>query len=835
MGEYEQELYSIKFFLAQTRIKMKKIYTSIIVLLSFLSVVNAQIIYTDVKPHKTFSCSKVDCSHQYDLDLNNDGVNDFTIKVTKTAGPGCGAHEYWSQVTITSLDSNSVLMIPGVRKLYLNAVISDTNNCYIKGTGIMAQYFWIGNYSSCRLLISGEWSSSTDGYLGLKLKKGTNIYFGWARLLVSISAQSTSFIVRDYAYNSSRSQPILAGQISAQAQKITTIKNEIEDIIRPSGILQIPKVDMDALKSAQKNYFINQNRLNAFDIKNESKFKKERNYSPLANDVVGENNSFQNKANSVCTNPPVVGENFEGNTLPFKHTAAFGDYYIQAESSIAVSNGGKIVSISNGFIYYFNEGNSIPVFKDSLQNFCRGYFDPRVLYDPRKDRFIFSVNYYRFSNLYDPTNYKVGVEIAFSKSNDPMDGWNFYFYPDSIFNDNSVDDYPQLGMSNDEVFITEITFDKSDHFTHSRVIQIDKNAGYAGAASISSKFYSVGLSKFTNGDVVPVSGGSTTYGPNMFFIMSYENAKPSDKYYVFEITNTIASGKAVLKTYGPVASNISHYPEPLPYQPGSIPIYDDNNPGNDILQGAFYENGLIQFCQNSSVSGKGAVYVGRIGGIPNNLFCTAQTISDPNLFLENCSIAYAGKSSTDNSVMIGIEHTGYSRYPGLSAVYIDHSFNPSPIITVKEGNDTLNSSWGDYSGICRRYSHPGECWMEGEYGDLIFPKVNWIAKLNSPAACEDQTIVPKNIQREESNSSLISYPNPFSNSTTISFILSQSQKVSLKIYDMTGRVVKILADAKFEKGRHELQWNAAGVTAGTYLLQINAGNYTETKRLSVIK
>src|SRR5204862_6730003 len=143
--------------------------------------------------------------------------------------------------------------------------------------------------------------------------------------------------------------------------------------------------------------------------------------------------------------------------------------------------------------------------------------------------------------------------------NDPMDGWNFYFYPDSIFNDNSVDDYPQLGMSNDEVFITEITFDKSDHFTHSRVIQIDKNAGYAGAASISSKFYSVGLSKFTNGDVVPVSGGSDTYGPNnMYFMMSYENAKPSDKYYVFEITNTIASGQAVLKTYGPVVSNISH-------------------------------------------------------------------------------------------------------------------------------------------------------------------------------------------------------------------------------------------------------------------------------------
>jgi len=610
---------------------------------------------------------------------------------------------------------------------------------------------------------------------------------------------------------------------------------ETEKDTRPSGVIQIPKVDMSALRALQNNYPKKQNDVLSLSNENVFESKRERNYSGGSNISTGEINFLQNKPKPGCSNFPVLGENFEGNTLPFKHTAAFGDYYIQAESNIAISNGGKIVSISNGFIYYFNEGNGIPMFKDSLQNFCLGYFDPHVLYDSKKDRFVFCVNYYKVSNLYDPTNFKVGAEIAFSKSNDPMDGWNFYFYPDTAFDDNSVDDYPQLGISDDEVFITEVAFDKSNHFTHSRIIQADKDAGYAGSASISSQLYYVGLSKFTNGSVVPVSGGSKTYGPNMYFMMSYENGKPSDKYYVFEISNTIASGQAVLKTYGPVSSNISHYPEPLPYQPGQIAMYDDNNPGNDYIQGAFYENGLIQFCQNSSVSGKGAVYVGKISGIPNNLSCTAQAISDPNLFLENCSIAYAGNSATDNSVMIGMEHTGYNRYPGLSAVFIDNSFHASSIITVKEGNDTLNSSWGDFSGICRRYNHPGECWMEGEYGDLIFPKVNWIAKLNSPAACEDQTSVSKNIQREELSASLICYPNPFSNSTTIAFVLSQSQKGSLKIYDMTGRVVKILADAKFEKGRHELQWGAAGVTAGMYLLQINAGDYNETKKLSVIK
>ena len=820
----------------QTRTKMKKLYTPIIVLFSSLSVVNAQIIYTDVKPDAKFSCSKVGCSHQYDLDLNNDGANDFAFGVYKYAAPSCGSYESFSSaVYVSKLDSNEATVYP---LLSLNAIIND-QNIYSASVNLGSAYiYWNSNPRGGGCHSYQNSSPPSDGYLGLKLKKDGNTFYGWVRFSVSVSYKSVGFAVKDYAYNSAPNQPILAGQTSeliTHVLKNTSVNDEISDLIQPSAVIQIPKVDMNALIYAQKKYSPRKNDFKEIDIRNQSDFKRERNFLSSVNAVAGEISSSQNKPTPPCPNLPVLGENFEGNALPFKHTAAFGDYFIQAESNIAISNGGKIVSISNGFIYCFNEGNTVPVFKDSLQNFCLGYFDPHVLYDAKKDRFIFCVNYYKVSNLYDPLNFKVGVEIAFSKSNDPMDGWNFYFYPDTAFDDNSVDDYPQLGMSDDEVFITEVAFDKSDHFTHSRIIQADKNAGYAGAASISSQFYYVGLSKFTKGSVVPVSGGSKTYGPNMYFMMSYENGKPSDKYYVLEMTNTIASGRAVLKTYGPVTSNISHYPKPLPYQPGPIAMYDDNNPGNDYIQGAFYENGLIQFCQNSSANGKGAVYVGRISGIPNSLSCLAQTISDPDLFLENCSIAYAGKSSTDNSIMIGIEHTGYSRYPGLSAAFIDNNFKAGPLLTVKEGNDTLNASWGDYSGICRRYNHPGECWIEGEYGDIVFPRVNWIAKLNSPPACEDQTNASKHIQTGNFNTSLVVFPNPFSNSTTILFTLSQPQKVSLRVFDMGGRSVKVLADAFFETGQHEMQWNTDGVTAGTYLLQIDARGYSETKKLSVIK
>jgi hypothetical protein len=45
-------------------------------------------------------------------------------------------------------------------------------------------------------------------------------------------------------------------------------------------------------------------------------------------------------------------------------------------------------------------------------------------------------------------------------------------------------------------------------------------------------------------------------------------------------------------------------------------------------------------------------------------------------------------------------------------------------------------------------------------------------------------------------------PNPFSNSTTISFSLKQSQKVFISIYDMKGRLIKTLADAQIQAGAH---------------------------------
>ena len=73
------------------------------------------------------------------------------------------------------------------------------------------------------------------------------------------------------------------------------------------------------------------------------------------------------------------------------------------------------------------------------------------------------------------------------------------------------------------------------------------------------------------------------------------------------------------------------------------------------------------------------------------------------------------------------------------------------------------------------------------------------------------------------------------NSNAISFELIVAQNVSAKISDATGRLVKTFADKIFEQGEHKLQWDAAGVNAGVYIVQFNTGSYRETKKNSVIK
>jgi len=83
-------------------------------------------------------------------------------------------------------------------------------------------------------------------------------------------------------------------------------------------------------------------------------------------------------------------------------------------------------------------------------------------------------------------------------------------------------------------------------------------------------------------------------------------------------------------------------------------------------------------------------------------------------------------------------------------------------------------------------------------------------------------------------------PNPFNPSTTIKFYIPNTSDVSIKIYDMLGREVTTLINEQATAGYHIIFWNGKdsrgeNVASGVYLYRLTAGNFSETKKMNLLK
>ena len=82
---------------------------------------------------------------------------------------------------------------------------------------------------------------------------------------------------------------------------------------------------------------------------------------------------------------------------------------------------------------------------------------------------------------------------------------------------------------------------------------------------------------------------------------------------------------------------------------------------------------------------------------------------------------------------------------------------------------------------------------------------------------------------------LNNYPNPFNPTTTITYTIPEKQAVKLKVYDPFGREVAELVNEVKAKGEHSVNFDGSNLASGVYYYTITAGNYTETKKLMLIK
>jgi hypothetical protein len=78
-------------------------------------------------------------------------------------------------------------------------------------------------------------------------------------------------------------------------------------------------------------------------------------------------------------------------------------------------------------------------------------------------------------------------------------------------------------------------------------------------------------------------------------------------------------------------------------------------------------------------------------------------------------------------------------------------------------------------------------------------------------------------------------PNPFNPMTNITFDIPQKSYVKLTVYDLLGRDIVSLVNGTRDAGKHSINFNGATLSSGLYFYKIEAGNFTETKKMLLVK
>ena len=81
---------------------------------------------------------------------------------------------------------------------------------------------------------------------------------------------------------------------------------------------------------------------------------------------------------------------------------------------------------------------------------------------------------------------------------------------------------------------------------------------------------------------------------------------------------------------------------------------------------------------------------------------------------------------------------------------------------------------------------------------------------------------------------LQTYPNPFSDRLRIRFSIDEPSQVKVAVYDLLGQEVEILSSDNYKTGSHQLEWNATGHPAGTYIIRATTDSGQMIKRVSLI-
>lgn len=100
----------------------------------------------------------------------------------------------------------------------------------------------------------------------------------------------------------------------------------------------------------------------------------------------------------------------------------------------------------------------------------------------------------------------------------------------------------------------------------------------------------------------------------------------------------------------------------------------------------------------------------------------------------------------------------------------------------------------------------------------------------SATGVSSQSSIPPVQFRLEQN-----YPNPFNPSTTFEYTIIKPTHVRIRLYDDVGREVKTIVDQQMQPGAYKASFDGAKLASGVYFCRMQAGNFTEVRKVVLLK
>jgi hypothetical protein len=149
-------------------------------------------------------------------------------------------------------------------------------------------------------------------------------------------------------------------------------------------------------------------------------------------------------------------------------------------------------------------------------------------------------------------------------------------------------------------------------------------------------------------------------------------------------------------------------------------------------------------------------------------------------------------------------------------------------ITDEDGNFTVNVPPGEFDVYVDKLGYVSDTKSISAAGSNDAP-INIDFSIRKPGEDNFKNTTPVNFKLSQN------YPNPFNPATTINFDIPVNGDVTLQVFDLSGREIDVLVNEFRTEGTYSVNFNGESYSSGVYFYRLTVNNFTDTKKMILVK